>query len=200
MRTNQAQTALAGWIFGGTFACMLAFSAVSCRSPQPSSPRRAESTIDSASYGPYPVPPWQEVRHASLQAPVPEIAGAEFVNDDSLCMTCHETHVKTFQHNVHRDQSCEQCHGPASLHLKSRGKEPGTILSFKTLSPPDAPNCASSVTNRMRVRLELSGGRRPMPRTAYLARTATRRTTTCPLARRPRPLLRTRSPPATSAW
>jgi DmsE family decaheme c-type cytochrome len=65
------------------------------------------------------------------------VAEAEFVNDDSLCMTCHETYAKSFEHNVHRGQSCEKCHGPASKHLSTRGKEPGTILSFKKLSPPE---------------------------------------------------------------
>ncbi|MDA1231722.1 MAG: cytochrome c3 family protein [Planctomycetota bacterium] len=45
------------------------------------------------------------------------------------------TYVETFAHNVHRGQSCEQCHGPASLHVISRGTEPGTILSFKKLAP-----------------------------------------------------------------
>jgi DmsE family decaheme c-type cytochrome len=69
--------------------------------------------------------------------PAPEIADAEYVNDDSFCMTCHETYVKSFAHNVHRDQSCEKCHGPASRHLQTRGQEPGTILSFKKLSAPE---------------------------------------------------------------
>jgi DmsE family decaheme c-type cytochrome len=77
------------------------------------------------------------VKNAALHVPLPEIAQAEYVDDDSLCMTCHETYVKTFQHNVHRDQSCEKCHGPASRHLASRGKEPGTILSFKKLTAPE---------------------------------------------------------------
>ena len=89
-----------------------------------------------APYGPNPKPRFQEVRLASLQVPVPEITGAEFVNDDELCMTCHETYVKTFQHNVHRKESCEKCHGPGSRHLVTRGKEPGTILSFRTLTAP----------------------------------------------------------------
>jgi hypothetical protein len=80
---------------------------------------------------------FQPVQLASLQVELPKIADAEYVNDDSLCMTCHQNYSKSFEHNVHRGQSCEKCHGPASKHLSTRGKEPGTILNFKKLSPPE---------------------------------------------------------------
>lgn len=63
---------------------------------------------------------------------VPEIAGAEVLEMDDFCTTCHETYEKAFAKNVHRDQGCEKCHGGASLHMESRGKEPNTILSFRT--------------------------------------------------------------------
>ena len=92
---------------------------------------------DLTPYWPKPQPPWQEAQLASLQVPVPQISDAEFVNDDTLCMTCHEGYAKSFQHNVHREQSCEKCHGPASRHLQTRGREPGTILNFKKLTPPE---------------------------------------------------------------
>jgi DmsE family decaheme c-type cytochrome len=97
--------------------------------------RRGESDV--GPYVPRPEPQFQEARLASLQVPIPEIKDAEYVNDDELCMTCHETYTKTFQHNVHRGQSCEKCHGPASRHLGSRGREPGSILNFKRLQPPE---------------------------------------------------------------
>lgn len=97
---------------------------------------RGKRAAEMAPYMPKPQLRFREVQLASLQVPVPEIPEAEFVNDDELCMVCHETYVKTFQHNVHRGQSCEKCHGPASKHLASRGREPGTMLSFKTLTPP----------------------------------------------------------------
>ena len=53
------------------------------------------------------------------------------VNDDEICMQCHEAYVKSFHDNVHRVQNCESCHGPASKHVETRGKEPGLIFSFK---------------------------------------------------------------------
>jgi DmsE family decaheme c-type cytochrome len=73
-----------------------------------------------------------------LKVALPVIEGADYVNDDQLCMTCHETYVATFAHNVHRRQKCEDCHGPASRHLITRGKEPGLILNFKKLPKAQA--------------------------------------------------------------
>ena len=80
---------------------------------------------------------FRQVSYERLEGAVPEIPDAEFVNDDELCQSCHEAYVKTFQQNVHRGDSCESCHGPASRHLETRGKEPGLILSFKTMSPTE---------------------------------------------------------------
>jgi len=97
--------------------------------------RRSNYTVDSR-----PNPGWPkanvqfyEKRFPLLRVAHPQVADAEFVGDDQLCMTCHETYVKTFAHNVHRGQKCEDCHGPGSRHLISRGQEPGLILSFKRL-------------------------------------------------------------------
>lgn len=92
---------------------------------------------DMAPYLPQPTAPFQEVQLASLQVAMPQIADAEYVEDDELCMVCHEAYVKSFQHNVHRGQSCEQCHGPGSRHIQSRGQDPTSILSFKKLNPPE---------------------------------------------------------------
>ena len=96
--------------------------------------RRGKSTL--APYGYRAEPQFREASLDALRVPVPEIANAEYVNDDELCATCHQVYAETFAHNVHRGQSCEKCHGPASRHLQTRGQEPGTILSFKTLPPP----------------------------------------------------------------
>ena len=98
--------------------------------------RRTEANLD---------PGWprannffHQTSYGRLQVPVPAVPNAEFVNDDELCATCHEAYTKTFAETVHRGlqkgQSCEACHGPASRHLETKGKEPGLILSFKTLS------------------------------------------------------------------
>lgn len=99
--------------------------------------RRSQYTAN-----PTPAPGWpkararfSEARYPVLRVAYPQIADAEFINDDELCITCHETYVKTFAHNVHRGQKCEDCHGPASRHVITRGKEPGLVLNFKKLDP-----------------------------------------------------------------
>jgi DmsE family decaheme c-type cytochrome len=87
-----------------------------------------------------PATTFHEVSLSELRAPLPQIAEAEYVNDDELCATCHQAYAELFAENVHRGihqnaQSCEACHGPGSKHLETRGKEPGTIISFKQLDP-----------------------------------------------------------------
>ncbi len=84
---------------------------------------------------------FHQASYRKVQATVPEIPGAEFVSDDELCLSCHEVYTKTFADNVHQGlhdgQSCEACHGPASRHLETRGKEPGLLLDFKTMKPAE---------------------------------------------------------------
>ncbi|MBI3466138.1 MAG: hypothetical protein HY000_24250 [Planctomycetes bacterium] len=102
----------------------------SCNSPE----RRPFSKTSKSSVGwPRGVVRWREAEYPVLKVELPKVEGAEFVNDDSLCATCHETYVKKFEADVHREQKCEGCHGPASRHLQTRGKEPGLILSLKSL-------------------------------------------------------------------
>lgn len=79
-----------------------------------------------------------ESEYGILHVEYPQIPDAEFIRDDELCATCHETYTKTFAHNVHHRQSCEDCHGPASRHLSTRGREPGLIFEFKKLAPATA--------------------------------------------------------------
>lgn len=76
----------------------------------------------------------REKNFPPVSAAIPKVQGAEMVKDDELCMTCHEAYVKAHHTNVHRGQSCEACHGPGSQHIRTRGTEPGMILSFKRMS------------------------------------------------------------------
>jgi len=110
---------------------MLALVAASCRSPhQPVS--RSESQVEPGWVKPNRL--FTEVSYRPVQGEVPVVAGAEFVKDDEICMQCHDIYARSFSHNVHRGQGCESCHGPASKHVETRGKEPGLIFSFKMAS------------------------------------------------------------------
>jgi len=119
-----------------TLLGLLLVSGTACQSShQPT--RRTEPSLQAG--WPRPNNFFHQVSYAPVRAAPPGIEGAEFVNDDEMCMTCHETYVKTFHEgNVHRVNSCEDCHGPASKHLETRGQEPGMILSFKNLPPAAA--------------------------------------------------------------
>jgi DmsE family decaheme c-type cytochrome len=71
-----------------------------------------------------------------LKVELPKVPDADYIREDELCMTCHEAHVKFFkEQNVHRQFSCEDCHGPASEHVGSRGQEEGKILNVRRLAP-----------------------------------------------------------------
>ena len=113
-------------------AWLLVSLVVSCKSMK-DLPRNDEPRIDSG---------WargntsfQEANLPRVQVAMPTISDAEYVNNDALCAVCHNVHGEAFSQNVHRKQSCESCHGPASRHLDARGKEPGLILDFKTMQP-----------------------------------------------------------------
>jgi DmsE family decaheme c-type cytochrome len=92
-----------------------------------------------------PHAPVKKVTHTPRQGPLPvlkvslpKVPDAEFVNEDELCMTCHQNHTKTFlDKNVHRQLHCEECHGPASEHIGTRGQEVGKILNVKRLGPAE---------------------------------------------------------------
>lgn len=124
-----------GWVVGVGFISITIFTAFACSSTNRVWTRRGDAAgsnkPDSFGYM------WREKEFPPVQAAIPVIAGAEAVNDDELCMTCHEAYVKYHKTDIHRAQSCEKCHGPGSLHVKSRGKDPGTILSFKQMKPAE---------------------------------------------------------------
>jgi DmsE family decaheme c-type cytochrome len=69
-----------------------------------------------------------------VRATIPQVPKAEMVGDDQLCATCHESYIKHHHTDIHREQSCESCHGPGSEHVRTRGKEPGLIRSFKRMA------------------------------------------------------------------
>ena len=186
----------AGLVMLGLF-CL---AGVSCSNPQ----RKARRTQAELEPGwPKPNNFFHEASFPRLKVNVPEIADAEFVNDDELCMTCHEVYVKTFEENVHRGlheegQSCEACHGPASEHVKTRGKEPGLILSFKQMSPPQASEICMKCHEQDACARGPRGGLPCTLTIISLAWTATRRTTTCPRARRRLPNRERRQAPTTT--
>jgi DmsE family decaheme c-type cytochrome len=112
--------------------CFLATSAVSCRGPH-ETVGRTQPNLDPGF--PRPNNFFTQVCYNEVKGTVPVVQGAEYVNDDELCANCHGAYAKTFGENVHRNDSCEGCHGPASRHLETQGREPGLIFSFKTGDP-----------------------------------------------------------------
>jgi hypothetical protein len=112
----------------------------SCGFPDRQS-RRAETELSPG--WPQPNRPFRQASLTAIRVRLPEIADAEYINDDELCMTCHQVYSETFQQNVHRGihtegQSCEACHGPASQHVITRGQEPGLLWDFKRMPPAQA--------------------------------------------------------------
>lgn len=124
------------WAMGIGLLGMCVFGGVACVGSGPKSLGHGRGEVRMRP-NPAVVPVrFQEKTYAPVSAPIPKIEGAEMVKDDELCMTCHESYVKYHPTNIHREQSCETCHGPGSKHIQSRG-EAGTILSFKKLAPPE---------------------------------------------------------------
>ena len=67
-----------------------------------------------------------QVCYQEVRAAVPKLQGAEYVNDDELCATCHGAYAKSFAaNNVHRRDGCESCHGPASRTWKPAARSRG---------------------------------------------------------------------------
>ncbi len=143
----------------------------SCRSTSHQVTRRTEPNLD---------PGWPrgnnfftQVSYQQVKGQLPVLEGAEYVNDDEICMQCHEAYVKSFANNVHRGDSCESCHGPASRHVETQGREPGLIFSFKQADPITRAEACLQLPRRESVRRRrsvadfkacpVSRGLRPMP-------------------------------------
>ena len=105
---------------------------VSCKSMDDAA-RTEQSRVDSG--WPRANESWEAKQLPLLQGEPPTVPGAEYVYNDKICSVCHDTYVHRFVNNVHRRESCEACHGPASRHLETRGQDPGTILSFTSMTP-----------------------------------------------------------------
>jgi len=119
-------------VFGILLLSLATLASTSCKSPHQVT-RRTEPNLD---------PGWPrgnnfftQVSYQQVKGQVPILEGAEYVNDDELCAQCHGAYAKSFADNVHRGDTCESCHGPASRHLETQGREPGLIFSFKTGDP-----------------------------------------------------------------
>ena len=115
---------------------LLALGFASCKSSNQPAQRTESRTTPNLDPGwPKANAFYQQVSYQAVKAEVPTVPGAEFVNDDEICASCHGDYAKAFANNVHRNGKCESCHGPASRHVEARGKEPGLIFSFKTSDP-----------------------------------------------------------------
>ena len=106
-QTNQSRkrgmTLVLLGVLGLGFASCQSSHNPTCRSEAPP-PRRAETNIDPG--WPRAENAFRQVSYTEVRGTVPTLAGAEMVNDDEICMTCHETYVKLFHDNVHRVQNC----------------------------------------------------------------------------------------------
>ena len=133
-------TAVGGSLTTVLVTMLLLTVAVSCRSPHKQECRSEPNPDIGAPLGnpagwPKGDAAFVQVGYQQVKAVLPVVPGAEYVKDDELCVNCHGAYAKLFAENVHRGDTCEGCHGPASRHLETRGKEPGLIFSFKTGDP-----------------------------------------------------------------
>ncbi len=156
MVVQRVESAIRASCLGLVVSGMLFLGMTSCSFPHRPT-RRTEANLDPG--WPKGREFWHETSSAVMPAswtdgkqffrpttyvPLPEIPGAKVLEMDAFCGICHETYVKAFTNNVHRDQAGEWCHGGATLHLESRGEVPDTILSFR--SPKTGTETGKSIS------------------------------------------------------
>ena len=110
--------------------------AVSCRAPHEVThdvTDRTEPNLDPGS--PRGNPFFTQVCYQEVKGTMPTMQAPNTSTMTSCARTCHEAYAKSFAENVHRGDGCEGCHGPASRHLETQGREPGLIFSFKSGDP-----------------------------------------------------------------
>ena len=129
-RTNRPAcwTSVALWIMG-----LSSLTIISCRSADPPPAEQDAPRLDSG--WTEPNVPWRQASYGRVKVEIPSVEDAEIVGEDDMCAMCHKAYVDAFANNVHRQGKCESCHGPASRHVEERGKVPGLVLSFRSMSP-----------------------------------------------------------------
>ena len=76
--------------------------------------RRAETPLEPA--WPRPNNVFRQASYSEIRVGLPTIEGAEFVNDDELCLTCHKVYTESFADNVHR-----------GIHTEASPARPATV-------------------------------------------------------------------------
>ncbi len=94
---------------------------------------------------------WQPPNRPALNVDLPLIADAVLAGLDAQCVLCHETYVTAFSNNIHKKQGCEECHGPASRHIESRGSGQASILSLKPMDGVTAAGRAITPAERSEI-------------------------------------------------
>ena len=169
---------------------LLCLTFASCSSPR-SEPRRTETELEPG--WPKPNSKFQQVSLPAIRAAVPVVPGAEFVNDDELCLTCHKTtrrrSNRTFTAGFTRKVKPAR---PATVRpvdtWRPGARSRDCILNFKTMQPAQASEvCLKCHEENACAPGATVANVQARSRWAVLHWLATTHTTTCRRERRPRP-------------